>query len=130
MPDEMHHRAKSLRVMDARRRDAHQPVGKNRRLASRVATPPAADTHAQRDRPSLRRQVLQRPPVAAMTRLGPLPTARTRRTRRTVGLHYYASAVVVTPINVKVSALGSHSRHDQDRCIVSRLPYRVGYLHR
>jgi len=54
-------------------------------------------------RPPLRRQVFQRPPIPAVSRLGPAATTRTLGIRRTVRLTTTVSAVVVTPINVCAS---------------------------
>src|SRR3977135_2255061 len=76
MADQMPDRPEALRVVHTWRGDTRQPIGKNGRLAAPLSAAPAADVHAQRDGSALRRQILQRAPVATVPGTGPSTTGR------------------------------------------------------
>src|SRR3954469_22920370 len=70
-----------MRVLTPRRRDLWQSLAEDDGRALGIAAPPPTDTHAQRHRLSVRRQVLQGAPVAAIARRRRSPTAGTGTTR-------------------------------------------------
>jgi hypothetical protein len=88
--DEMPHRPEALRVLRPRRGDPGQAIGKKGRAAAPTAAAPAADVHAQRDGSALRRQILQRAPVATVPGTGPSATGRAPCGGGAVRLHHHA----------------------------------------
>jgi hypothetical protein len=77
--DQLNHVREATRVSRVRTADAREPFREYPRGTSRIPTAPPADVYTEHDGLSLRRQVFQCPPIAAVASVGPPTTRGTAR---------------------------------------------------